>query len=192
MKILPTDALIVVDVQNDFCPGGALPVSEGHRVVPIINPLLKRFDCIVFTRDWHPHNHCSFADPPEFVDGSWPEHCRADSPGAEFHGDLRVPVDALIVSKGMDPNKEVYSSFHGEPALAGELRRRGVTRLFICGLTTEFCVRYTALDGKSEGFDVYMIENACRGINFPEGSAAAAVEEMREAGVRVCWSGDLE
>ena len=191
MTILPTDALIVVDVQNDFCPGGALPVDEGHHVVPIINLLLRRFDLVVFTRDWHPHNHCSFGDPPEFTDGSWPEHCRANSPGAEFHGDLRVPVDAIIVNKGTDPDQEAYSGFQGTPPLADELRQRGVTRIFVCGLATDYWVKDTALDGLAAGFDVFLVENACRGVNFPEGSVTAAVEEMRRAGIKICWSGDL-
>jgi len=191
MKILPTDALVVVDVQNDFCPGGALAVDEGHRVVPVINQGIPLFRHTVFTRDWHPQDHCSFADPPEFVDGSWPAHCVADSPGAEFHGDLQVPVDALIISKGVDPNREAYSGFSGTP-LAEELRRRDVQRVFVCGLATDYCVKQTALDGLANGFQVFLIENACRGVNFPPGSAARAIEEMKLAGVGVCWSGDLE
>lgn len=191
MKIGPTDALIVVDVQNDFCPDGALPVSEGHRVVPVINRLLLLFDHVVFTRDWHPQDHCSFGDPPEFKDGSWPVHCVADSPGAEFHGDLHVPVDAKIVSKGVDANEEAYSGFSGG-ALAEDLRNWGVERIFVCGLATEICVKHTALDGVDNGFQVVLIENACRGVNFPTGSATDAVEEMKRAGVEVRWSEDLE
>ena len=191
MKILPTDALIVVDVQNDFCPGGALAVDEGHRVVPIVNQVMPLFARVVFTRDWHPEDHCSFADPPEFVDGSWPPHCVADSPGAEFHGDLHVPADALIVSKGTDPEQEAYSGFSGT-GLADDLRRTGVDRIFVCGLATDYCVKETVLDGLKHAFAVTLIENACRGVNFPPGSAAEAIEAMKDAGAHVCWSGDLE
>ena len=191
MNLGPEDALIVVDVQNDFCPGGALPVNEGHRVVPVINHILPLFERIVFARDWHPENHCSFGDPPEFVDGSWPPHCLANSPGAEFHGDLHVPVDAAIVSKGMDPDEEAYSGF-SETSLAKDLERWGVTRIFVCGLATEYCVKATALDGLELGLAVVVIENACRGVNYPMGSATCAISEMKTAGVEVRWSGDLE
>jgi len=191
MRIQPTDALIVVDVQNDFCPGGALAVDEGDRVSPVINQLMPLFQHVAFTRDWHPEDHCSFADPPDFADGSWPAHCIAHSPGAEFHGDLEVPADAIIVDKGTDPDKEAYSGFSGT-ALAGKLRKRGVRRLFVCGLATEYCVEQTALDGLRNGFKVVLVENACRGVNFPPGSAARAVEEMKAAGVEVHWSKDLE
>lgn len=191
MKIQPTDALLVVDVQNDFCPGGALAVDEGHRVVPIINHLIPLFEHVIYTRDWHPENHCSFADPPEFVDGSWPPHCVAHSPGAEFNGDLHVPVDAVIVSKATDPDRECYSNF-AESTLAKDLRTSGVRRIFICGLATDYCVKHTALDGIKEGFEVLLIENACRGVDYPPGSAADAVEAMKIAGVKVRWSKDLE
>jgi len=191
MKIRPTDALIVVDVQNDFCPGGALGVEEGHRVVPPINQIMPLFDHAAFTRDWHPENHCSFADPPEFTDGSWPPHSVADSPGAEFHGDLHVPTDAIVVSKGVDPDEEAYSGFSGTD-LAEQLRRRKVERLFVCGLATDYCVKNTAIDGVGSKFDVLLVENACRGVNFPPGSAAEAVEEMKRRGVKTCYSGDLE
>ena len=191
MKVEPTDALVVVDVQNDFCPGGALPVDEGHRIVPVINKMFPLFSRVVMTRDWHPQDHCSFADPPEFVDGSWPEHCVQDTPGAEFHGDLHVPADAVITDKATEPDREDYSGF-SNPALAGQLRQWGVQRIFVCGLATDYCVKHTALDGVREGLLVFLVENACRGINFPPDATAAAVEEMQQAGVRVCWSGDLE
>ena len=191
MKVLPSDALVVVDVQNDFCPGGALAVDEGAHVVPVINGLMPLFQIIVATRDWHPEDHCSFGDPPEFVDGSWPAHCVANSPGAEFHGDLELPGDAIIVDKGTDPEKEAYSGF-SETSLAEQLCARGIERIFICGLATEYCVQQTAIDGLRNGFKVVLVENACRGINFPPGSAARAVEEMKAAGVEVHWSRDLE
>ena len=191
MKVEPSDALIVVDVQNDFCPGGALAVDEGDRVAPVINQVMPLFEHVVFTRDWHPADHCSFAAPPEFTDGSWPAHCVANSPGAEFHGDLNVPADAIIINKGTASDKEAYSGFSGT-SLAGQLRKRGVLRVFVCGLATEYCVKQTALDGLKNGFRVALIENACRGVNYPPGSAAKAVDEMRTAGVEVHWSRDLE
>jgi len=191
MKIQPTDALIVVDIQNDFCPGGALAVNEGHKVVPIINHLIPLFEHVIYTRDWHPQNHCSFADPPEFVDYSWPPHCVADSPGAEFHGDLHVPADAIIVDKATNPDRECYSDF-AESTLAKDLRTLMVRRIFVGGLATDYCVKHTALDGIKEGFEVFLIENACRGVDYPPGSAAEAVETMKVAGVKVCWSEDLE
>ncbi len=191
MKIQPSDALIVVDVQNDFCPGGALGVDEGHRVVPIVNQIMPKFEHVIFTRDWHPENHCSFADPPEFVDGSWPVHCVADSPGAEFHGDLHVPADAVVINKGTDPDKEAYSAFSGTD-LEKRLRKLGIERIFVCGLATDYCVKFSTLDAIEAGFAVVVIENACRGVNFPPGSAAAAIEAIKEAGAHVCWSGDLE
>ena len=190
MRILPTDALIVTDIQNDFCPGGSLAVPEGHKTVPIINQLLPRFEHTVYTRDWHPEGHCSFSDAPTFTDGSWPVHCQAFSPGAEFNGDLHVPADALIISKGTDPNREAYSAFEGTD-LETHLRQWGITRIFVCGLATDYCVKSTALDGKDLGFDVFIIENACRGVNQPPGSVSQAVETMAEAGVKICWSGDL-
>lgn len=191
MKVESTDALIVVDVQNDFCPGGALPVQEGHRVVPVINQLLPKFEHAVFSRDWHPEDHCSFGDPPEFVDESWPPHCVANSPGAEFHGALCVSGDVLIVDKAADPDVETYSAFGGT-GLAEKLEAMGVTRIFVCGLATDYCVKHTALDAIDHGFGVFLVENACRGVNFPPGSAAKATEEMKAAGVHVCWSGDIE
>lgn len=191
MKVQPTDALIVTDIQNDFCPGGALPIEEGHRVVPVINSIEPRFTHIVFTRDWHPENHCSFDEEPKFVDKSWPVHCVADSPGAEFHGDLHVPTDAFVVSKATDPDLEAYSAFSGTNLL-DILREHKIERVFVCGLATDYCVKETALDAVRLGFLTFVIENACRGVNFPPGRVTQAIEEMKHAGVKICWSGDLE
>lgn len=190
MRILTTDALIVTDVQNDFCPGGSLAVQEGHKIVPIINQLLPLFEHVIFTRDWHPENHCSFDDCPTFTDGSWPVHCQAFSPGAEFNGDLHVPADAIIVSKGTNPDREAYSAFE-ETDLETHLRQMGITRIFVCGLATDYCVKATALDGKDLGFDVIVIENASRGVNQPPGTVTQAIEAMITAEIKICWSGDL-
>jgi nicotinamidase/pyrazinamidase len=191
MKIAPTDALIVVDVQVDFCPGGALAVRGGDEIVPGINALLPKFRHIVFSRDWHPAKHCSFSADPQFVDGSWPAHCVQNSPGAEFHPSLKLPPDPWIVSKATTPEREAYSDFDGT-ALAEQLREKGVSRAFVCGLATDYCVKATALDGVKAGFDVLLIEDLVRGVDVPPGSADQAIREMRAAGVRVCRSEDLQ
>ncbi len=188
MKIDESDALIIVDVQNDFCQGGALPVPRGEQVARVINRLMIHFDHLVFSRDWHPQDHCSFSDAPEYRDGSWPVHCVEDSPGAEFHGDLRVPLDACFVNKGTDPDVEAYSAFDGT-GLAAELRRRGVQRVFVAGLATDYCVKSTALDAVRAGFETVLVEDACRGV-APE-TTAAALETLNEAGVRMCRSSEV-
>lgn len=185
-----TDALIVVDVQNDFCPGGALPVTDGHLVVPAINRIISKFRRVVLSRDWHPRDHCSFSDTPEYRDGSWPEHCIADSPGAEFHGDLVVPMDALIVSKGMEHDREAYSAFEGAPPLVDRLQAWGITRVFIAGLATDYCVKATALDAIRYGFQTCLVKDGCRGV--ARETEEAALEDMRAAGVQMVRSGDLE
>jgi len=176
------DAIIVVDVQNDFCPGGALAVAEGDLVVPVVNRLLPFFRHRAFTRDWHPPDHVSFADTPEFRDKSWPPHCVQHTPGAAFHPDLVVPPDALVVSKGDDPEREAYSGFQaGGVNLAEWLRVRGVRRVFVTGLATDYCVRATALDARAAGFEVTLVEDATRGV-APE-STAAALRDLDQAGV---------
>lgn len=185
-----TDALIVVDVQQDFCPGGALAVAEGDRIVPGINALSHRFSIRAFTRDWHPAGHCSFSAAPQFVDKSWPPHCVAETPGAHFHPALDVPGDAIVINKGTDALKEAYSGFDGT-SLAETLRAHRVRRVFICGLATDYCVKATALDAIKNGFDTYVIEDLCRGVDIPAGSALAAIDAMRAAGATICRSGDL-
>ncbi|NUM54900.1 MAG: nicotinamidase [Candidatus Hydrogenedentes bacterium] len=190
MNINPTDALIVVDVQNDFCPGGALAVADGDGVVAGINRLLPLFSVTVFTRDWHPANHCSFSDHPEYVDKSWPAHCVANTPGARFHTDLTLPDDAMIVSKGTDASKEAYSGFDGT-ALAESLRDANVGRVFVCGLATDYCVKATALDAVRNGFETYVIDDLCRGVDIPPGTARAAIEAMMSAGAHVIVSGEI-
>jgi nicotinamidase/pyrazinamidase len=177
-----SDALVVVDVQNDFCPGGALAVRDGQRVVPVINGLLRHFEHVVFTRDWHPSDHCSFDDDPRFVDGSWPAHCVQDTPGAEFHPDLHVGLASPVVSKGTDPDREAYSGFDGTD-LEDRLRKEGVRRMFVCGLATDYCVKQTALDAKRLGFETCVVIDACRGVDNPTGSAQAALEDMEAAGI---------
>lgn len=188
MKVNDDDALIVVDVQNDFCPGGALPVPGGEGVVRVINTLQMKFHTLCFTRDWHPQDHCSFSDEPQFTDKSWPPHCVQDSPGAEFHGDLHVPSDVIIVSKGTDSDKEAYSGFEGTD-LAGQLRAAGVKRVFVAGLATDYCVKATALDAVKAGFETVLVGDGCRGIT--EETSARALAEMRAAGVVTCRGGDV-
>ncbi len=190
MRIEEKDALIVVDVQRDFCPGGALAVPHGDEVVPVINSMLPLFNTVVFTRDWHPPDHISFSKQPEFRDGSWPPHCVAGSPGAEFHPDLRIPENAIIISKATKRDKEAYSGFEGTE-LHKILTERGIKRLFVCGLATDYCVKNTALDGTRLGYEVLLVEDACRGVDIPPGNVKKALEEMRRAGVKFTRSGEL-
>jgi nicotinamidase/pyrazinamidase len=191
MNVRDTDAIVVVDVQNDFCTGGALAVEDADAIVPVINRLIDKFKHIVLTRDWHPENHVSFSDSPQFVDGSWPKHCVQDTPGASFHKDLVFPCDVEVVSKGTDPAKEAYSDFD-DTGLEKILRGEGVTRIIVCGLATDYCVKATALDGIERGFEVVLVEDACRGVDNPKGTAAAALREMQTAGVTVVRSGDIQ
>lgn len=189
VKIGHEDALVAVDVQNDFCHGGAMPVEMGERVVSIINRIAIKFDHQAYSRDWHPQDHCSFSDEPQYVDQSWPPHCVQDSPGAEFHGELHVPSDALIVSKGTDPEQEAYSAFEATN-LDAWLRGRGIKRVFVAGLATDYCVRATALDAARLGYEVMLVEDGCRGV--AEASTAAALLEMEAAGIKRCNSEDIE
>ena len=188
MRIDDTDALLVVDVQNDFCSGGALAVPQGEAVVQPINRIMGKFDHIAFTRDVHPEDHCSFSDTPEYRDGSWPRHCIEHTPGAEFRGDLRVPLDAYFVDKGTDPHTEQYSAFSA-PGLADWLRRRGVTQVFIAGLTLEYCVYHSALDALKSGFSVVVVEDAVRAVVADSGAAAA--DQLRRAGVQFVRSANI-
>ena len=184
-------ALLVVDVQNDFCPGGSLAVAEGDQIIPIINRLLPRFETVVYTRDWHPAAHISFAVQPRFVDQSWPVHCVAGTPGAAFHPALQVREDAIIVNKGTAVDQEAYSGFQGTD-LADQLRRLGVATLYLTGLATDYCVKATALDARREGFQVRVIRDAVRGVDVPPGSAAQALRELEGAGVKLISAAEYE
>lgn len=189
MRILEDDALLVVDVQNDFCPGGALAVPNGNAVVPVINGIQGKFNVIALSRDWHPVDHCSFSEEPEFVDKSWPSHCVQHSPGATFHPDLHVPLDAYVASKGADPNEEAYSAF-ADPGLASYFKDKDVKRIFITGLALDFCVKASALGALDAGFDVVLVEDACRGIT--DEGVQEALDTFRNAGVVIVQSGALE
>lgn len=174
------DVLIVVDVQNDFCPGGALAIKEGHQIVPEINRWLQvANECgvpIFASRDWHPENHISFKDRG----GPWPPHCVQGTRGAEFHPDLRLPPNVPIISKAADPDKESYSAF-GDTDLADRLRVTNAERLWIAGLALDYCVRHTAIDARRLGYEVHLIFNATRPVNRSDG--ARALKELDDMGV---------
>ena len=180
------DALVIVDVQNDFCPGGALPVAQGDGVVPVLNRYIQRFTAanrpIFATRDWHPEKTRHF----KAYGGLWPPHCIQGTKGAEFRPDLEIPAGAVIVSAGMAADEEGYSGFDGRDdrgmGLAELLRQRGVERILVGGLATDYCVKHTVLDGLRHGFKVVLLEDAVRGVNLQPGDSARAVAEMLQAG----------
>ncbi|MEX6505440.1 bifunctional nicotinamidase/pyrazinamidase [Jiella sp. M17.18] len=192
------DALIIVDVQNDFCAGGALAVPDGDAVVPAVNRLARAFPVVVLTQDWHTPGHASFASshgctPFETIELSygpqvlWPDHCVMGTPGAALHPALDVPGAQLIVRKGFHRGIDSYSAFveadrRTPTGLAGYLRERQVRRVVIAGLATDFCVAWTALDARRAGFEAIVVEDACRAIDL-EGSLARAWQDMRAAGV---------
>ena len=159
-------ALIVVDLQNDFCPGGALGVAGGDEIVPVINRLVNSFATVVYTRDWHPPNHVSFAENPQFIDKSWPAHCVAGTPGADFHPALLVRPDGIIVDKGTDPAVEAYSGFQGT-GLAEKLRARQVDTVYITGLATDYCVKANVFDAPAAGFRTFVVATAAGAWMFP-------------------------
>jgi nicotinamidase/pyrazinamidase len=190
MKLDPrTDALVLVDVQVDFCPGGALPVPEGDRVVPVLTTLLRRAGVLaVATRDWHPADHCSFASRG----GPWPVHCVAGTPGAAFHPDLDLGrIEHVITNKATTRDEEAYSGFQGTD-LAALLRARGTRRIFVGGLATDYCVKATTLDARKEGFEVFLLTDAIRAVDVQPGDGDRALAEMRAAGVIPITSADIE
>lgn len=193
------EALIVIDIQNDFCPGGALAVAEGDAIIPQVNALMEAFDCVVLTQDWHPADHSSFAanhpgaaafsliEMPYGPQVLWPVHCVQGGAGAEFHQDLRTDPAQLIVRKGFRAGIDSYSAFfendHRTPTgLEGYLRARGITAVTLVGLATDFCVAYSALDAAKLGFSVTVLESACRAIDL-NGSFAEAKAKCLAAGV---------
>ena len=195
----PSTALIVVDVQNDFCPDGALAVGGGHTIVPVINALVPRYEQVVVTQDWHPKGHASFAsahhghesfDTIEMPYGTqvlWPDHCVQGTPGAALHPDLEVTSAQLIIRKGWHQGVDSYSAFREADrktltGLTGYLRERGVEEVHVVGLATDYCVAWTALDAAGAGFRVSVIEDACRAIDL-SGSLKRAWEDMIAAGV---------
>jgi nicotinamidase/pyrazinamidase len=201
MKVSKSDVLIVVDVQNDFCSGGALAVPGGERVVPAINRIAEKFDNVVLTQDWHPGNHVSFAAnhqskrPFEMIDLAygpqvlWPVHCVQGTSGADFHARLDTNSASLVVRKGMHHDIDSYSAFyendHTTPTgLASYLRERAWNTLFFVGLAFDFCVRYSAEDARRAGFEAVVIEEACRGIDL-DGSVAATHASFKSLGIPI-------
>lgn len=183
------DALILVDIQNDFCPGGSLAVKEGDEIVPVVNELQKHFELVVATKDWHPHGHSSF-------ETLWPPHCVQGTAGAEFVASLNTSRVAHVFLKGTDVAVDSYSGFYDNEhklstGLGDYLRAQGVTRVFICGLATDYCVKFTALDALRLGFETTVIADACRGVEVEAGDTARALEEMRAAGARIVESREV-
>jgi nicotinamidase/pyrazinamidase len=184
VRLNSQDALIVIDVQNDFCPGGRLAVQDGDKIIPVLNRWIEHAleggAVVVAMRDWHPPHHISFKERG----GLWPEHCVHGSPGAEFHPDLKLPEGAVIVSKGASLNSDSYSAFDNT-GLSERLRRAGVRRVWIGGLAQDVCVRASVLDALAEGFETYLIENATRPINVKPDDGERAIEDMLKAGGRL-------
>lgn len=201
------EALLVVDIQNDFCPGGALEVPDGDAIIPAVNRLIDRFDVIIQTQDWHPPKHRSFASSHEGKNpydtvkmdyGTqvlWPDHCIQGSKGAGFHPDLNTLKTQVVIRKGFRREIDSYSTFFENDhqtttGLTGYLRQRGVTDLYTAGLATDFCVKWSVLDGIDEGFTMHLVTDAVRGIDL-EGSLGQAVEEMKQKGARFVTSDEL-
>ena len=185
------DALILVDVQRDFCSGGALPVPDGEKVIPVLNKYIEKFSkagaLIVATRDWHPPNHMSFKD----YGGIWPSHCIQGTLGAEFHPDLRLPREVRIVSKATSADKEAYSGFDGTN-LERELKDAGIKRVFVGGLATDYCVKSTVLDALRLGFETILLIDAIKGVDINPGDSERAIEEMIKRGAKRASLNDLE
>ena len=201
------DILLVVDIQNDFCPGGGLSVPRGDEVVPLINGLAEKFAHVVLTQDWHPRGHLSFASshpgtkPYQTIEVAygtqvlWPDHCVQATRGADFRDDLKIPHAELVLRKGYHREIDSYSAFYENDrkthtGLTGYLRERGFKRVFLAGLAFDFCVRYSAEDAKREGFTAIVIEDACRGIDV-DGSMAAARATFKTLGIPSVAAGEL-
>lgn len=202
------NALIIVDLQNDFVPGGALAVPEGDRIVLLINRLQPRFDLVVATQDWHPANHGSFAvnhpgrrvfdtiDLNGLPQVLWPVHCVQHTPGAELVNNLNRDRIAKVFQKGTDPAVDSYSGFHDNghrhtTGLGDYLRSRNVAEVHVVGLATDYCVKFTALDAVAEGFRTHLIPEACRGVNVTPGNTDRAIEEVKQAGVIIEHKRDI-
>jgi nicotinamidase/pyrazinamidase len=202
------NALVIVDVQNDFLPGGALAVPRGDEIIPLINNLQKHFELVVATQDWHPPDHGSFAanhpgkKPGDriMLDGIeqilWPVHCVQNTPGAEFAPGFMTKRVARIFQKGVDPKIDSYSTFfdnaHRRATGLGDfLKQRGVTDVYLCGLATDYCVKYSALDARQLGLKVNVVLDACRGIDLRPGDVDLALKEMKASGARILQSSDI-
>jgi len=185
----PDSALVIVDIQNDFCPGGSLAVAGGDEVVPVLNAYAEAFAAagrlVLADRDYHPGRTTHFVQ----FGGAWPAHCVQGTPGAEYHPDLRLPPATVHLIKGMGAEEDAYSVFQGRDnggkLLPAILAERGIRKLYVGGLATDYCVRATVLDGLKEGFEVVLLTDACRGVNVQPGDAERAIDEMRAAGAIV-------
>ncbi|MDF2159274.1 bifunctional nicotinamidase/pyrazinamidase [Algoriphagus sp. CAU 1675] len=201
-------ALVLVDIQNDFIPGGALAVNRGDEIIPIVNMLQKKFELIVATQDWHPANHKSFASnhpgkkPGEVIDLNglpqvlWPDHCIQGSVGAEFHKDLQKDKWTAIFQKGKNPEVDSYSGFfdnarRGDTGLGTYLKEKGVDQVYICGLALDYCVKFTALDSKSLGFDTVLVTDATRAVNLNPEDGNLSIQELQNAGVKTLTSDSI-
>jgi len=199
--------LLIVDVQNDFCPGGALAVERGDEIIPIINRLMPHFDLVLATQDWHPAGHKSFAannnkqvgdvitlhGQPQMM---WPEHCVQNSQGAELHPALQISAIDHIFQKALNPEIDSYSGFFDNDhqtstGLDSYLAERNIKKLYICGIATDYCVKFTALDAAQLGFDTYLITDACRGVNLQPDDSTKAIEDMQNAGIHIIQSDAL-
>jgi len=182
----PDDALVIVDAQHDFLPGGALGVADGERIFPPIAGLAPRFARVYATRDWHPADHSSYAQ----YGGPWPVHCVAGSHGAAFDERLDLDDVDVVIDKGADRETDGYSGF-AATTLDADLREHGIRRVFVCGLATDYCVKVTALDAKAARYDVVVLEDASAAVNVEAGDEAAALDELRAAGVAIAKSANV-
>jgi nicotinamidase/pyrazinamidase len=182
-KLAPKSPLIVVDFQNDFCPGGSLPVPDGDKIAPLINKLAQKFKTVITTQDWHPPNHVSFVAQG----GQWPVHAVMGTFGAELHPDFDATVASARVIKGNNPDKEAYSAFQ-DTDLHDILKGGNFDRVFICGLATDYCVRATVLDALRLGYEVYLVEDAVRAVNVNPDDGENALAEMQTAGAKLIHS----
>ena len=189
-NVASSDALLIADIQNDFLPGGALPIEKGEEIIPILNEFAKRFQeakAYVFaSKDWHPPNHCSF----RLQGGPWPPHCVQETKGAKFSPLLKLPQDAVVVFKATDPMRESYSVFDGTD-FAAELKERCIKRLFVGGLATDYCILNTVLDARALGYETVVLIDATRGIDAEEGDVTRAVESMLKAGATQATTSDF-
>lgn len=207
MPISSRTALLVIDVQNDFIPGGQLPVPEGDQIVPLINRIAGHFNQVIIAQDWHPKGHASFASShpgrqpydvirlPYGEQKLWPDHCVQATPGAEFHPELDLPHAQLVIRKGCNPDIDSYSAFleadrRTPTGLSGYLQERAIDTVYMAGLALDFCVMFSALDARAAGFNTFVVLDACRAIDL-NGSLAAAMERMESAGVGLIQSTDL-
>lgn len=190
IQLNDTDALLVIDMQYDFLPGGALGVPRGDEVLAPINALMAEFASrglpVYASRDWHPEDHVSFAARG----GPWPPHCVAETEGACFSQELALPADTVIISKAETADADAYSAFNGT-ALADHLRQHGIARVFVCGLATDYCVLNTALDASANGFEVVILPEAMRAVNVEAGDGERAIQQMVEAGARKATLAEL-